>query len=310
MTIGVHSISGSGPDGGAVAPGVVDERDAQRPPDLARQVARVGLAERVSPDPAQQVERPAQVLLAGERQPHDVLAALEVGRVRAGARVDDRVAVLRVEPRVVPAPAEVVALLVVGGGAEPGRLRGLVLELLEDDEALLPVRLVVVGAVERRAPVVHRVEEQVVEDDPALGPDDAAVVRDTRVALADRAIPPVGRGGGAAGDAPAQQERRHEPRVDEPRRQPDPGEATRAPRSAAGPAGCASGRARPRSSAAGRSAGTGGGRAAGRRSRRARRASGCRPGRRSSPRGSSGPTAGRRRRRSRPSASAGTARPG
>ena len=87
--------------------------------------------------------------------------------MRAGARVHDRVAVPGVEPRVVPAPAEVVALLVVGGGAEPGGLGPPVLELLEDDEALLPVGLVVVGAVERRAPVVHRVQEHVVEDDPA-----------------------------------------------------------------------------------------------------------------------------------------------
>ena len=121
--IGVHSWSQAGTDGRSVAAGVVHERDAQRPPDLAGEVAGVRLVERVAPDPAQQVQRPAQVPLARERQPHDVLAALEVRRVRAGARVDDRVAVHGLEARVVPSPAEVVALLVVGRGAEPGGLR-------------------------------------------------------------------------------------------------------------------------------------------------------------------------------------------
>ena len=40
--------------------------------------------------------------------------------------------------------------------------------VLEDDEGLLEVGLVVVGTEERGAPVVHAVEEQVVEDDPAI----------------------------------------------------------------------------------------------------------------------------------------------
>ena len=116
---------------------------------------------------ADEVERATDPLLAGERQQHDVLAALEVGRVRAGARVDDRMAVDGLHPRVVPAAPQVVALLVVRRGAEPGRSQLAVVERLEDDEALLEVGLVVVGALEGRAPVVHRVEEHVVEDDPA-----------------------------------------------------------------------------------------------------------------------------------------------
>ena len=58
-------------------------------------------------------------------------------------------------------------MLVVRRGREPGGPRRAAGQLLEDDERLLPVRLVVVGAVERRAPVVHRVEEQVLEEDPA-----------------------------------------------------------------------------------------------------------------------------------------------
>ena len=41
-----------------------------------------------------------------------------------------------------------------------------------DDERLLEVGLVVIGPEERRAPVVHPVEVQVVEDDPAALADD------------------------------------------------------------------------------------------------------------------------------------------
>ena len=54
--------------GHPVAPGVVHERHAQRMADLAGQVAGVGLAQGVAPQAAEQVERPVQVLLAGERQ--------------------------------------------------------------------------------------------------------------------------------------------------------------------------------------------------------------------------------------------------
>ena len=148
--------------------------------------------------------------------------------MRAGARVDDRVAVDGLEPRVVPAAAQVVALLVVGGRAEPGRLASSPSSsCLEDDEALLQVRLVVVGAVERRAPVVHRVEEHVVEDDPAALADDPAVVDDPRVASPDRVVAHRGRGGRAARDAAAQQQRGDQPGVDEPGGEADPGQPAR-----------------------------------------------------------------------------------
>ena len=96
--------------------------------------------------------------------------------MRAGARVHDRMLAILLEARVVPSPAQVVALLVVRGRAEPGGLGVAVRQGLEDDEALLPVGLVVVGAIERRAPVVHRIEEQVVEDDPRAFPADPGVV--------------------------------------------------------------------------------------------------------------------------------------
>ncbi len=176
---------------------------------------------------ADEVEHTTDPFLARERQQHDVLAALEVGRMRAGARVDDRMPVDRLHPRVVPAPPQVVALLVVGGGAEPGRAQLAVVERLAHDEALLEVRLVVVGALERGAPVVHRVEEHVVEDDPRAFADDAAVIDDPRVLLADPVVL-VGGGGGRAARHPAtQQQRGDQPGVHEARRQADPCEPAR-----------------------------------------------------------------------------------
>ena len=142
--------------------------------------------------------------------------------MRTGPRIHDRMAVDGLQTRVVPAPPQVVALFVMSCRAEPRGPRGAVRQLLEDDEALLPVGLVVVGAVERRTPVVHRVEEQVVQHDPTTGSDDPAVVRHLRSSLADRAIAPVCRSGRAAGHAAPQQQRRDQSRVDESRRQPDP----------------------------------------------------------------------------------------
>ena len=217
----------AGPDDPAVAAGVVDEGDAQRSPRPCRQVARVRLGERVAPEPPQEIERSTDVLLAGERQQHDVLAALEVGRVRSGARVDDRMAVDDLHPCVVPASAQVIALLVMGGGAEPGGTQRAVVEGLEDDEALLQVGLVIVGTLERGSPVVHRVEEHVVQDDPAALAHDPAVVHDARVPLPDPVVALGGRGRRAAGDATAQQQRRDEAGVHETGGQADPGEPAR-----------------------------------------------------------------------------------
>ena len=176
---------------------------------------------------AEEVERPAQGLLAGERQQHDVLAALEVGRVRAGSRIDDRVPIDRLHAWVVPASSEVVALLVVGRGAEPGRLDRAVVERLADDEALLEVCLVVVRTLERGAPVVHRVEEHVVQDHPATLADDPAVVDDARVPLPDPVVLVRCSGRGATRDTSPQQERGDEPGIDEARRETDPGEPAR-----------------------------------------------------------------------------------
>src|SRR4029453_11080957 len=80
-------------DASAVAARVVDERHAERPPCASREVAWIGLRQGVPPQPTDQVQGPTDVLLAGERQQHDVLAALEVRRMRPGAGIDDRMAV-------------------------------------------------------------------------------------------------------------------------------------------------------------------------------------------------------------------------
>ncbi len=212
-------------DGPAIPTRVVDERHAEGPLRPRGEVARIGLGERVPPEPPQEVERATDVPLAGERQQHDVLAALEIGRVRPGTRIDHRMPVDRFHPRVVPAASEVVALLVVRGGAEPGRLDRAVVEGLADDEALLEVGLVVVGALERRAPVVHRVEEHVVQDDPPILAHDPAVVDDPRVLRPDRVVSIRRRGGRAARDPATKQQRRDQAGIDQPGGETHPREA-------------------------------------------------------------------------------------
>ena len=165
----------AGPDRQPVGPPVVDEPDVERALQLRREVAGVGLTERVAPEPAEGGQRAAKAGDAGNRGGREVVAALEVGRVRPAAGVDDRVRPVLVQRRVVPAAPQVVADVVVGRAGDPDR-DGALGRVVEEDEELLPVRLVVVGAGERRAPVVHRVEEHVVEDDPAVPPQDAGVV--------------------------------------------------------------------------------------------------------------------------------------
>ena len=85
----------------------------------------------------------------------------------------------------------------------------------------------VVRALERRAVVVHEVEVQVLEDDPAVGPDDAAVVHVSRVGLTRPRVLDLRRRGRPAGNRPAQQERGRERGVDQAREQPDAGQAAR-----------------------------------------------------------------------------------
>ena len=136
--------------------------------------------------------------------------------MRAGARIDDGMSVDRLHPRVVPAASQVVALLVVRRGAEPCRLDRAVIERLAHDEALLEVGLVVVGSLERRSPVVHRVEEHVVQDHPAVLAHDAAVIDHPRVLRPDRVVALRRCRGRAARDSATKQQRGDEAGVDEP----------------------------------------------------------------------------------------------
>ncbi len=149
--------------------------------------------------------------------------------MRAGARVHDGVLAHALQLRIVPPPSQIVAFLVVCGGREPDRPHLPVVELLEDHEGLLPVRLVVVGPVERRAPVVHRVEEQVLEDDPPFLPDHAPVVRDPGICGADRLVLDRGRGRRAPGHVAPDQERRDRAGVKQPGQQPHAGQSAGRP---------------------------------------------------------------------------------
>ncbi len=190
-------------------------------------VAGIGLVERVAPEPAGPVEDPALQGSAGQREPHDVLALLHVRGVRSSARVHHDVLTLPVELRVVPPAPQIRALLVVRSGGEPHRLHVAVGQRLQDDEGLLPVRLVVVGPIEGRAPVVHRVEEQVLEHDPAVLADDAPVVADARVGRADRLVLDRRRRRRAARDLAADEEGGHQSGVKHPCEQADAGEPPR-----------------------------------------------------------------------------------
>ncbi len=138
--------------------------------------------------------------------------------MRAGAGEQHRVVALLDQGRVVPATAELVADVVVRGGRDPDRPRR-VGPILEVDEDLLPVRLVVVRAVERRAIVVHEVEVEVVEHDPAVAPDDPPVIDQPWIDGLGRLVLHLGGGGRAAWHGATQQQRGVEPRVDEPSEQ-------------------------------------------------------------------------------------------
>ena len=151
---------------------------------------------------------------------------LEVRGVRAGAGVDHRVVADLLERRVVPAAPQLVADVVVRRGRDPDRPRAR-RRVLEIDEDLLPVRLVVVRAVERGAVVVHEVEVQVLEHDPAVPRGRPG--RGRRSADRPRghaAYLTCAARGGAARDRAAQQQRGSEAGVDQPREQSDAGQPT------------------------------------------------------------------------------------
>ena len=97
--------------------------------------------------------------------------------------------------------------------------------LVEVDRDHLPVRLVVVHAVEARPPVVVGEEEPVLADRPAALPDHAAVVDVPLVRLLERRVLEGRRRRRRAGHLPAHQQRQREEAVRDPRQQPSPGEA-------------------------------------------------------------------------------------
>lgn len=154
-----------------------------------------------------------------------VPAADERARVRARSDVDHRMVADPPQLRVVPAAPQVVARLVVRGHRHPRRPRP-VRGLGEVDRDGLPVRLVVVHAAEGRAPVVHRVQEEVLEDHiAALAHDPAVVGAAGRVHAA--LVQVGGRRGDAAGHRAAQEQRRAQQHVEDPAEQPDRGEPPR-----------------------------------------------------------------------------------
>ena len=170
------------PDGHSIAARVVDERDGgDRAP--RRPVGALALPERRGPELPDRGHRGPDPRRQLERDGLEVLARLDVRGVGSGAREDDRMIVLALEERVVPAAAQVRPDLVMGRPGEPDRRRGAVVAFLEEDEALLPVRLVIVRPGERCPPVVHGVEEQVVADRPAGVAHDPSVVGELGVAL-------------------------------------------------------------------------------------------------------------------------------
>ena len=189
-TIGVQLDVAARSDGQPVAARVVDERDGQGRLDAwprgrrgrpgAGRRARTGAAPRGAPRTGRRAGSGTGVTYS----PCSKYEACEPAPAKmTGWPSGER------QGRVVPAAPQVVARVVVRRAAEPardGRRRRPA--VLEDDERLLEVGLVVVRAEERRAPVVHAVDEQVVEDDPAVLPHDPAVVDDPLVVLADRRV--------------------------------------------------------------------------------------------------------------------------
>ena len=91
--------------------------------------------------------------------------------------------------------------------------------LVEVDGDHLPVGLVVVDAVEARAPGVVGEEEPVLADRPAALADDAALVDEPPVLLPDLRVLERGRGGCRARDVAAEEQREREEPVPEPRQQ-------------------------------------------------------------------------------------------
>ena len=207
-------------DADAIAAGVVDEGDRQQ----ALPVRIVGAAVEQPPDGIRDDVHPA-------RQPKLLLRLVlpwhEVRRVRPGAGEDDRMAVDHLQLLcVVPAPPKGLAVVVVLRVGRPAR-HGLALVLRREEERdLLPIGLVVVGAMERASPVVEGVEEPVLQHRPAGIAKDAAVIR-VRAIVGGGAVPQGRAASDAAGHPAAQQQRAGKQGIGEARQVTDPRQATR-----------------------------------------------------------------------------------
>ena len=81
-----------------------------------------------------------------------------------------------VQQWIVPAPAQVIALEIVRCIDGPAGLEFALVVLVDVDENLLPVGLVVVRSVKLDRRIVHRHEEQVLQHNPAVVPDNSSVV--------------------------------------------------------------------------------------------------------------------------------------
>ena len=207
----------AGADAGAVAAGVVDEGDAEAVV-LAAVAAQQHLGAALPPagGGAEEARVDGDEVVAGEEGAGMGAGAGEHHGV--GALGDGQV-------RIVPAAAEVVAGVVVGGEGDPARGHGAGLGgsqpvLGEVDRHHLPVGLVVVDAAEGGAPVVGRVEVPVLQDDVAALAQHAAVVRG-RLGAAAGLVLLGGLGHHPAGDGAADQQAQTEQDVDEARDEAD-----------------------------------------------------------------------------------------
>ena len=171
-----------GTDARAVPPSVVDVGDAD-----ARRL-RIGPRQDAEESAAHALDEPGE----GRLDAHDVLAGQVGTGVRSGPGIDDRMLPDELDVRVVPPATQVVAHLVVRGEGDPPGKGRLVALIDQEDRHLLPVGLVVVDSAEGRAPVVHRVEVPVLQDDVAAVTRHVPVVGMLAVAPASGAcgVPP------------------------------------------------------------------------------------------------------------------------
>src|SRR5699024_5410601 len=200
-----------------VATGVVDEGH----PDPVSVDGTVG-GQEFSAQSAPGADQAAQ---EGRVHLDEVVAREHLVGVGARSDVDDRVEAVLVQVGVVPTSAQVVTVVFVRGRADPHGSGGAVLLLHHVDGDTFPVRLVVVDPAVAGAPVVHGVEEQVLQGDVDALTDDPAVVGDVSVIHAFAVAGHGGEGDAARDGAPDEQGQFHQD-VEDPAEHTDGGQAT------------------------------------------------------------------------------------